>query len=440
MAWSSEKPPAEAGAKVFPLEEVSLQDCPEPARSRLQAGTVATQYGDSAIAGITYPTFQSSKPIYGVVTFGMSLFDPQAGLRYGFAMDESAGTGTGYDRFYFDLNRDGDLTNDSPVGVVKEVPAGLAQDPATARFGKTVLFEKIQVRLDYGPEGVWTQAVIPRLRHLGDTGDSSLMYFMALTARKGKIVLGSEEVEVVLAQSFSLAGRYDRPMTGVFLPGQNDPPPFVGYWRKVNGTFCKLAPSPAGDKVSVEPYAGPLGTLELNAGARGTAVLSLEGGYLASKDSIVDLTTCKGEDGKWTVPVGDYRLFQWFLRCGQRRIVLRPDDPQAGPKTAPPAVFPLHIRAGQPCTFDLSEKPQVVFKTPEARQRIKAGDILKVEAILLLPETGLMIAALDDMTKKTQTLKTPDGKDFDLYESVDPTVKIVNASGQTVAEDKMPFG
>lgn len=439
-AWSSEKPPPGSGAKIFPLEEISLQDCPEPARTRLQAGLYARECGNTPLAGITYPKFKSNKPIYGAATFDLSLFDPQAGLRYGWAIDESGGTGTGYDRFYFDLNRDSDLTNDAPVTVMKEPPAGLGQDPATARFGKTILFEKIQVRLDYGPEGVWTQTVIPRLRHLGDIGDHSSMSFVAPTARKGKIVVGSEEVEVVLGQSFTISGRYDRPMTSVFLTGQNESVPFVGYWRKVNGAFCKLSPSPAGDKVSVEPYAGQVGTLELNAGARGTAVLSLEGGYVLSKDSIIDLTTCKGEDGKWTIPVGDYRPFNWFLRCGQRRIVLRPDDPQAGPKTAPPAVFALHVRAGRPCTFALTEKPHVAFRIPGAGYRLKVGDTMNAEAVLLLPRTGAMIVALDDLTKKTQTIKTPDGRDFDIYASVDPTVKIANAAGQTVAEGKMPFG
>jgi hypothetical protein len=438
-AWSSEKPAAEAGAKVFPLEEVSLQDCPEPARSRLQAGLYARECGNTPLAGITYPAFKSSKPIYGAATFDMSLFDPQAGMRYGWAVDESAGTGTGYDRFYFDLNRDSDLTNDAPVAVMKEPPAGLGQNPASARSEKTVVFEKIQVRLDYGPEGVWTQAVIPRLRHLGDIGNSCLMYFVAPTARKGKIVLGSEEVEVVLGQSFTITGRYDRPMTAVFLTGRNDSVPFLGYWRKVNGTFCKLSPSPAGDKVGIEPYTGPLGTFELDAGGR-DAPLSLQFGYLLNRNSIIDLTVCKGEDGRWTVPVGDYRFFNWFLRYGERRIVLRPQDAPAGPETAPPAVFPLRVRAGPPCTFDLSENPQVVFKSPEARERITAGAILKAEAILLLPETGLMIAALDDMTKKTGTIKTPDGKNFDIYEPVAPMVQIVNAAGQTVAEGTMPFG
>jgi hypothetical protein len=53
--------------------------------------------------------YSSAKPLYFRVVFGESGTDSTLG-----AVDESAGTGTGYDVAYVDENRNGDLTDDSP--------------------------------------------------------------------------------------------------------------------------------------------------------------------------------------------------------------------------------------------------------------------------------------------------------------------------------------
>jgi hypothetical protein len=427
VVWGAGNP---SGGKVYALEEISIQDCPEPARSRLQMGQYAAESGDSPLPGITYPTFKSNKPTYGAVTFDMSLFDPQAGIRYCFAMDESAGTGTGYDRLYFDLNHDSDLTNDSAVVRVQDTPTGM---PAGQGM---VFFADIRVGLDYGPDGVWTQTMTPRMMNVGNSGR---MFLAAPTARKGKIVLGSEEVELVLAQYGTITGRYDKPMTGVFLTGKEELLPFLAYWRCVNGTFYKLLPTPAGDRIRVEPYAGPSGVFEVGAGSRNIAQPGVELGWLQSKDAIIDLLTCTGADGKANVPVGDYRPLRLAVRYGTRRVGLSADTSQIGQKAAPPAVFPFKVRQEKPLVLDFSGKPDMVFKSPTA-DRLKTGETLKVEAVLYLPGTDIMISGVEDMTKKSGSTKLPDGREFNMYESVAPTIKIANSSGQTVAEGEMPFG
>ncbi len=427
LARGTENPSATAG-KVYALEEVSVSDCTGLVKARMQSGQATTECGGTPHAGVSYPAFKSKKPIYGVIPFDVSLFDPQAGLRYHFALDESAGAG--YDRLYFDANHDSDLTNDSPVGLAKNMPTDTENTP------RYVLFENVQVKLDYGPDqGRFTQTVIPRLMK---SGENTYMFFAAPTARKGKIALGSQEVELVLGQAFAIAGRYDRPMTCAFLSGMDESLPFIGYWRCVDGTFYRLLATPAGDKVTVTPYAGPFGILETDAGEQNIAPPIIEFGWIHSRNAFIDISDCPQKDGTLSLPVGDYRPFRLAVRCGQRRIGLAMDTSRLGQQDAP-AVFPIAIRENKPFVFDFSGKLDVVFKSPTAGDRLRPGQTLKVEAMLYDVDAGIMISAIEDTTKKTGSAEL-NGRNMDMFESVAPTVKITNASGRVVAEGPLPFG
>jgi len=59
-----------------------------------------------------YPAFVSQVPIFGSVRFGARSDETNSGRLFYFAVDESRGTGKGYDRLYFDGNGDLDLRND----------------------------------------------------------------------------------------------------------------------------------------------------------------------------------------------------------------------------------------------------------------------------------------------------------------------------------------
>lgn len=421
---------AGAAESVFALEEVSIGDCPEPALSQLQLGQYASESSQTPMDGVVYPTFKSSRPIYGAVTFDMDLLDPASGRRYCFAVDESDGTDKGYDRLYFDVNHDSDLTNDSPLARVKDTPAGMS-----TKFNST-FFERMQLDFDYGSEGVWKQTIQPHMLRIGSTG---MVFFAVPTARKGKIRLGSEEVEIILAQNTAISGRYDRPMTSVFVIGKNEMFPFVACLQNVNGTFYRLIPTPAGDKVRVEPYSGAFGVFEIGKGSRDIATPVVDLGWLQSKDTIIDLTACTEKDGKWNVPVGDYRPYRMAIRYGTRRIGLSADASTISRKDAQPAVFPLTIRPEKPFVLDFPGKPDVVFRSPTP-DRVKVGELLRAVAVLYLPGTNIMISAIDDTTRKKGTAKLADGRESDTFEPVPPTIKIANSSGQIMAEGDMPFG
>src|SRR5271157_3544642 len=50
----------------------------------------------------SYPVFASQAPLFGAVRFGARASQTNSGLLFYFAVDESRGTGKGYDRLYFD--------------------------------------------------------------------------------------------------------------------------------------------------------------------------------------------------------------------------------------------------------------------------------------------------------------------------------------------------
>ena len=415
--------------KVYTLDEVSVFDCPAWVRTRMLMGQLADECGRTPSAEVTYPAFASKEPIYGAIVFGKTLFDPRAGVRCHFALDQSAGTG--YDRLYFDTNRDSDLTNDSPVGLTKDTPAGLQDVPGD------ICFENVQVTFDRGPgQGTFAQTVMPRLMR---SRELTYMFFAVPTARRGRIALGPRKVELVLGQTYMIAGRYDHPITGAFVVSAEETLAFLGRRRSVDGTFYCLSATPSGDKVTVTPYTGPFGTLRTRAPGGGTAALTIESGWVHSRDALIDIDDCPWEDDRLSLPVGDYRPVSLTVRHGRRRIGLAVDTSQLGRADAP-AEFPIKIREHRPFVLDVSGRLEVVFQAPDADERIRTGQTVKVAALLCDPAEGMKISTIQDTTRRIGAVVLPSGGGMDMFESVSPTVRITNASGRTVAEGTMPFG
>jgi hypothetical protein len=104
---------ASGGSTAFALREVSGLGVGHgghfPCRSEPDPNTI-------------YPSFSSTKPLYGEVRIDMEFGSGQSGVPYRFAMDESGGTDAGYDRLYLDLDRDGDLAEEKPLEPMKDPP------------------------------------------------------------------------------------------------------------------------------------------------------------------------------------------------------------------------------------------------------------------------------------------------------------------------------
>jgi len=87
---------------VFNLDEVSVFDVGEVSRYFLRGQS--TSCDNRPRTPDKYPAFKSQKPLYGSVRFAGASTKSKGRGMYHFALDESAGTGNGYDRFYFDHN------------------------------------------------------------------------------------------------------------------------------------------------------------------------------------------------------------------------------------------------------------------------------------------------------------------------------------------------
>ena len=102
---------AETTAAVFELEQISVfEDTDIP--SSFIVGVRAETSSEPGPEVKSYPPLKSEKVLYGSVWLGGEIHRSESGNRYHFAIDESAGTDTGYDSFYFDLNLDGNLSGD----------------------------------------------------------------------------------------------------------------------------------------------------------------------------------------------------------------------------------------------------------------------------------------------------------------------------------------
>src|ERR1019366_6679086 len=108
-----------------------------------------------------YPAFASKKPIYGSIHLCQNRKRPDSGQITYYAVDESQGTGKGYDRLYFDANGDLDLRNDPVVRPQSQPP-----EKARLNYGGVkaqVIFDFLEVKLDCGPAGMRRVQVMPRL-------------------------------------------------------------------------------------------------------------------------------------------------------------------------------------------------------------------------------------------------------------------------------------
>ena len=94
--------------------------------------------------------------------------------------------------------------------------------------------------------------------------------------------------------------------------------------------------------------------------------------------------------------------------------------------------------------LDFATKPEVTFQSPPEGKTFKLGEQIRLAAMLKIPDNGLLIAGLQDMSKKVGEMKYmgEDGKQVTVprYTSLDPKVVITDSAGKKVAEGTMPFG
>jgi len=386
--------------REFPLEEVSGFDT-------VDFGHVCGCQSDPE-PNVVYPAFSSGKPLYGVMPLDAEFNNLRSGTPYHFAIDESGGTGAGYDRLYIDLNRDGRLLDETPIASLRELPKGrlfgLKWVAPPVWFG-CVTFSS--------PEEAGTHSVetIPRL--LIDGGGYVDLSFTAVKARKGEIEIAGRRYSATILNNNPLGTRWDRPGTTVkleALAGARMP-----YWAlsnrlmsmpRVEDRYWRLSTTPAGDRLFVEPYEGPTGVLRINLGGWPFRKAAFSGTLLA-KDKLVPAGR---DDGKGQyqpvesceVPVGDYTPALLGIRCGSTTVQLA-DNPYGdglARSSDPNGVYRMRIREDKPCVLDLSRKPDVLFVTPGLETRLRPGDLLQMTTALINPQSNVMIGNLRGVSRE----------------------------------------
>lgn len=319
-----------------------------------------------------YPDFASKAPIFGSVRFGAKADQTNSGWLYYFAVDESRGTGKGYDRLYFDSNQDLDLRNDPVAKLQQHSP-----DHANAvNFGGTkanVAFDFLKVNLA-GSDGASNLVeLMPRLLvTASDTQTYCYLFFVRTRLFEGDIRIGGEKFHAQLGNDYAITPGFDSPSTALVLSqGRNT----IDWWggdrqsaiHKVDGHFYRLSATPAGE-LTVHPYEGELGTFEVGAGARKLTNFSLSGS-LRAKDWAVPVGGDIQDGGpveakRCQIPVGDYLPEYLSLQFGLLQINVSQNYHSEGKRQSREGradVFGMAVRKDQPFVLDFSNKPDVMF-------------------------------------------------------------------------------
>jgi hypothetical protein len=434
---------------VFNLDEVSVFNMGEVFQD-----FQSTFCNNRPYRPVKYPVLKSEKPLYGSIDFAGRTAESHTPGRYHFALDESAGTGQGYDRLYFDHNCDLDLTNDTPLTSLQNPPKGtLLSYPSIEQY---VCFESFDIASDFGP-GRRTIEIMPRLTI--SQGGYSELCLVATKVRKGQIDIGGAGYYALLGYTYSVGGPFDQPGRAFYLipkistqdyprwPGANQ----LRAMHKIGGTYYHFSATPAGDKLFVRPYDGDFGTFEVGAGGRDMYPETTVQGSLCSEDMVVAvggelkhgrLTSAKS----CRLPVGDYLPGTLKITFGLLRITISRNyrsDGKIRDWSESPIFYGIKIRKDKPFVLNFSNKPEMMFVSPAKGHRVKPGGQLRIEAFLIDPQLDIIIRYLEDTTRKQKKEYVTSGGQKRTYKyvmSLEPKVLITRANGEKVADGVMPFG
>ncbi len=403
-----------------------------------------------------YPVFVSARPLYGAVEFPGLPTEEGAETRIFCALDESSGTGTGYDRLLLDLDRDLDLAGEAPLELVKYPPAA-----ARRRWDDVVeqaCFERFEVPCDFGEKGIQPVEVLPRL--VIQEYDGAVyrgLDFIGTHAWRGELEVGGTRYEVRLGHDRSAVQRFDDPDTALFLSAEGRRRTHI-LWRggdrvcalhELDGALYECVVSPAGETLTLRPYTGAFGELAIGAGGRELSTMNMSGALRSVEHAVAVGTEAslgwpKPVD-RFRLPVGDYLPTSLSVRYGDL-IVEIGHNPHADGELRGETDQPLHgieIREDRPFTLDFAADPEVLFVSPKRKLRLSPGDTLEVTTTLVDPELGIMLRGLDESFQpvgeaiEALTGGTPANS---TTRSLAPRVIITRKGGGKIAEGEMPFG
>ncbi len=424
--------PAPLGETVAALKEIPVWElASERVRQAFLRGQFAPTYAwhKGQVGGVKCPEFASDAPFCGEVDFpGLTPGSPESARR-DFALDCSR-KGGDYDLLYFDDNGDGDLTNDKPR---KPAPQS---DRLSRRVPplKETFFEPVTVTFGVGPGGPQTLELLPCLRIY--EGSAPQLSFIAARVHTGTFELGGTSYQAVIGYQYAINGRLDGPSTALLLhPQGGEPTPWSGAdqlsaTRLLDGRFYRFSCTPAGDKLTAQPYLGPLGVFEIGPGGRNAGAMTMMGSLRSATTSVPVGTRTFGNrppepTRSWKLPLGDYRINDlWVHVGGLQALTLSNYHADGKPMGAMEQqnTYDITIREDKPFVLTFSASGQVLFAEPARDRRVWRGEELSVKAVLIDPAFHVMFRVLTH------------------GEQLDPKVVIRRANGEIVAEGTMPFG
>jgi hypothetical protein len=273
--------------------------------------------------------YKSEHPLRGVAALGPHL--------YGFALDTTKSDSNEYTQLHFDLNRNGDLTDDKVIeGKSMEADSTPGYLPE-GYWG--CQFPRVDVKLDFAGRSVDYSFFLIAYSAFTDvitsfdseeTAKPTKVRFVSAALqpacyREGEILLGGKTRRVVLLD-FNSNGKFDDKVQirqssgGRATPAYGDamlidPEPQaqpVGYdWTEtqmtaltsIDGALFDVKVTPGGDRLTIAPSSVPVGRVKLPCdGFRGT---------IYSESSVVKLDGSKSEPV--ALPVGAWKLMSYTI-------------------------------------------------------------------------------------------------------------------------------
>lgn len=435
-------------AQAFPMKEISAFDIKDMTDFRRGQNVECKDKPEPEVKA--WPAFKSEKPVYGIARFVGEYGDENSGVKYYFAVDEQGGTGKGYDRLYFDINHDMDLTNDPPIKQMSNPPNG-------AFFGydyikKEIIFDYIRLEFELGGGKKRTCELLPHL--IIRKNDFKTLYLISTRLRTGEVDIAGKKYTAYLGFTHGIGTGYNWPDTALHLIPKDSAERKPSWWGSDSlkaihrfggipfGGYYQFFTTAEGDQLFVKPYTGDFGRLEIGEGGRKIDKKEASG----SLNSLTAAVAVGGEFDEWgslkpvpscMIPVGEYSPCYISINYGRLRIAMSENyhsDGKPMKRDGKPFLQAIKIQKDKPFVLDFTNKPEVMFASPAKDHRVKAGEKLSVEAVLVDPVLDAMIRGLDDTTRKM----TKGGSERDL--SLDPKVTIARSDGEIVAQGDMPFG
>jgi len=475
---SAEEPLPE---QTFELEVVSIFD-PVPDDSPIKGAIDFARRGlpvycnRGPLEDVVYPDFESDSPLYGEWDLRNSLFSNESDIKIAMAVDESQGTGTGYDLFYIDVDGNGVLTDNPPLAIeaTTEEQARNLLPSYRVDDDDWLLFEPVRLsNIDFesfdgltyhlfAVQGESTSTVIED----DDTPRDPKRYFTVFIRdpeiRMGEISLGGHEILVTV----DMLSAADYSQTGALytLHPLDDASSDLDFswWgaefstasHYIDGHYYKWKTSPDGKRLTVYPYEGGFGVVrveldELRLQLSQEKTVSMSGdlfGPIHAAD-MISLSQGESDDDQGmrqaSVPVGDYTVNYASFTLGDIHIRISNTYHEDGrPQKMPEPIFGIPIREDEPFFLDFADTPEVLFALPAQEIVLKLGDVLEVKPVLVDQELGVMYRGMNDYSQQTEHTFDISGEIQSYMEpkSMDPTVVITDSSGEVLGSGIAEYG